>query len=122
VSGRRGFRREVVALADDAIGLVGLGDQELALGAAQLVLRAAGVNAELTRTQFLHSHRRLSQVVGCHEAVVHRVVLENKNDFQMLDFAYKTEELVLSDVLPTLLFKLNELGFQLDDKIAHQIL
>jgi hypothetical protein len=82
VSGRRGFRREVVALADDAIGLVGLGDQELALGAAQLVLRAAGVNAELTRTQFLDAHRRLSQVVGCHEAVVHRVVLENKKKFQ----------------------------------------
>ncbi len=94
MSGRRRFRREIVALADDAIGLVGLGDQELALGAAQLVLRAAGVNAELARTQFLHSHRRLSQVVGCHEAVVDRIVLENNKNFNMLAFAYKTEVFV----------------------------
>jgi hypothetical protein len=52
----------------------------------------------LTRTQFLDAHRRLGQVVGCHEAVVHRVVLENNKNFNILDCAFKTEVLVLSDV------------------------
>lgn len=39
--------REVVALADDAVGRVRLGDEELALGASQFVLGAAGVDSKL---------------------------------------------------------------------------
>ena len=74
----RGFSGEVVALSDDAIRLVRFGDQELALGAAQLVLRAAGVDAELSRIQLLDSDGRLGQVVGGHEPVVDCVVLGRK--------------------------------------------
>ena len=39
--------REVVALADDAVGRVRLGDEELALSTSKFVLCTAGVNSKL---------------------------------------------------------------------------
>lgn len=76
-------RGKVLALANDAVRLVSLRDQELLLSAAELVLGAAGVDAQLAGVELLDAHGRFGEVVGGHVAVVYRVVLRIKSIFRI---------------------------------------
>ena len=80
-----------VAEAHDAVGLVLLHNDDLALGGAQLVLCPTDVRAQLAGVQILDADRGLGEVVSRGETGVDGVILEEiktKNSFHFYSYMF----------------------------------